>query len=1239
MPLRITSLIVFLFAARLGFAQCLTPQKDFFVPDGQGAIIDITSTPTGDTVFMAGSFTSISRFTGNICQVDKGNPSTSVAMPMVSGEVSVIVSDKQGGWFIAGEFTEVNNVERNKFAHINSNGEVQPLIINTNGTILDIYVTDNRIYVAGTFTTINNVSRNYVAALNHNGSVLPWNPDANGSVYKVLPVENKILMCGSFSSVGGFSRQYLSKVDSSMALPDTWNANISSSVYDFIKDDSLIYIAGSFNTVGGVSKTKVAAIRYENASLYTGYTTSISTSGAVTKIAMLAGNLYIGGDFTSVNSSSRQNFAVLNKMSGSLLPLNISFQGAIKMVKVFDNDVYVGGAFLSVNNNKDKKHIIRFSAQTGTISNWDPLVSSDVYTIADNGTSVVLGGSFKGFNRSNRNNLVAVKLSTLEILPWNPRTSALSSSNYVSTVHFLNDKVIIGGFFDSINGVSRKKVGMIDMNANVTSWDPEANGTVTGIESYNGVVYLVGAFTNIGGLVRTNFAAINEDLGNVLPFTLNHGANIRTIKVYNGALYVTGEFTQINGNSRAQLAKFNLQNNPANPTITTWNPQFLGSNDYVMNMEAAFGKIYLNYYDYQSSTIKYYKLVMIDTLTGGVTNIMTNSYANSDVGGIAADNSNLYISYSIYNSFPNNGYVDVLDSAGNVRTRIARFATATARMFSNGKKLFVYNYSGVIANEAMPGVGMYNLTARPEIIVSKPLDWICSSDTITLTSSSATGNYWYMPGNTGYGQQFVLGKSSYSRYSVDLTAPVAGCPSAFNSVYVIVRPGPNLQVDALTVNVCKETGADIRTYYNDPKLTFLWSTGQTDSLIHADQEGKYTVTATDTMGCKNSLTVTVNHNYTPQAPAITSLTGKFTVCGNDSLQIRTGYQYNRWSHGPTTSTVYVKPGKYAVYTKNGSSPNACNSDTSYVEITGFERAEKPVIIAAKSGLCGTDSVMMTVDIQNIDSLVWSDGTKGKDEIYAKVTGKYYVVNQNQGCNSVSDTFTIKNNKAATPVVTANRSTSFCEGGSVILTSSHTGNNVWNNGATTKSITVTTGGLYKVVAVVEACNSDSSDRITVTVNPLPPTPIIAFSADSAVVISNSLTGNQWYRNNGIISGAVNFQYSLTQAGTYHTIVTNTFGCKSAKSNELLFLNTGLATILKDGREISIYPNPTSGMVYLDGATREIRIFNMEGKLVREEKQFNVTGEKHVDLSGFENGLYLLQVIDQQGNSYYSKIVKQ
>jgi gliding motility-associated-like protein len=135
-----------------------------------------------------------------------------------------------------------------------------------------------------------------------------------------------------------------------------------------------------------------------------------------------------------------------------------------------------------------------------------------------------------------------------------------------------------------------------------------------------------------------------------------------------------------------------------------------------------------------------------------------------------------------------------------------------------------------------------------------------------------------------------------------------------------------------------------------------------------------------------------------------------------------------------------------------------------------------------------------------------------------------------------------------PVITPDGPLTFCSGGDVILTATESSGYLWSNGATTRSITVSTGGNYTVqVTNAAGCTSVPSATTVVTVNPLPSRPTITPSGSVSICAGSSqiLTASS-----GVTylwsSGESTPSISVTATGSYTVQVTNSFGCLSQPS---------------------------------------------------------------------------------------------
>jgi hypothetical protein len=156
------------------------------------------------------------------------------------------------------------------------------------------------------------------------------------------------------------------------------------------------------------------------------------------------------------------------------------------------------------------------------------------------------------------------------------------------------------------------------------------------------------------------------------------------------------------------------------------------------------------------------------------------------------------------------------------------------------------------------------------------------------------------------------------------------------------------------------------------------------------------------------------------------------------------------------------------------------------------------------------------------------------------------------CSATSTNTTVTVNALPTATITTTTPTTFCQGGSVVL-SANTGTGLtyqWRNGttnitgATNATYTATTAGSYNVVVTSGTCSATSTNT-TVTVNALPTatitttTPITFCQGGSVVLSANTGTGltYQWRNGTTNIAGATNATYTATTAGSYNVVVTS------------------------------------------------------------------------------------------------------
>lgn len=144
--------------------------------------------------------------------------------------------------------------------------------------------------------------------------------------------------------------------------------------------------------------------------------------------------------------------------------------------------------------------------------------------------------------------------------------------------------------------------------------------------------------------------------------------------------------------------------------------------------------------------------------------------------------------------------------------------------------------------------------------------------------------------------------------------------------------------------------------------------------------------------------------------------------------------------------------------------------------------------------CSGDSV--SLHVQDVfANYLWSTGDT-TTSIWANTAGVYAVTaTTSDGCTTVSNYLAVVVDPIEVPAIGIQGDTTFCAGGSVVLTSSPASAYQWSTGANTASITVSVSGTYSV-QILGLCAQFESAPVHVTV----------LSADLPVPVSDTVAPN-------------------------------------------------------------------------------------------------------------------------------------
>ena len=275
---------------------------------------------------------------------------------------------------------------------------------------------------------------------------------------------------------------------------------------------------------------------------------SWQTNGRVTTITVSGTTAYIGGKFTSLRPAgaaagtgevTRNHAAAINLTTGALLPWNPNVNGLVSAIYVNGNNIYLGGGFGTVGG-ASRKRAAAVNASTGALNTAFRVsgLNGEVRTIDLSNGHLYLGGAFTApRNYSGTFDPASGAFQS----GWTPVTDGPVDA--ILTTNDGSNRVVIGGAFNTLNGVSSNAIGAVDPNTGASvawSWHGPTRGSfrpfdVVGLSNFGGFMY--GAGTGNGG----SFMKFNPATGDLVWIEGVTG-NVENVVVIDGIAYAGGHF-------------------------------------------------------------------------------------------------------------------------------------------------------------------------------------------------------------------------------------------------------------------------------------------------------------------------------------------------------------------------------------------------------------------------------------------------------------------------------------------------------------------------------------------------------------------------------------------------------------------------------------------------------------------------------------------------------------------------
>ncbi len=229
-----------------------------------------------------------------------------------------------------------------------------------------------------------------------------------------------------------------------------------------------------------------------------------------------------------------------------------------------DGKIVIGGAFTQVNG-QGRNRIARLNADGTLDVSFNPGSGTDygVESIAlQTDGKIVIGGSFSQVNGVSRNYIARLSSDGSLDTSFNPGSGANDDVRSVAVQP--DGKIVIGGWFVLVDGTTRNLVARLNTDGSLdTTFDPGsgANSNVNQVAvQSNGKIIVAGYFSSFGGASRNGIARVNSDGTLDTTFDPGSGMNyaVRTVGIQSDdKIVVGGNFTVVNGAAHDYVARLN----------------------------------------------------------------------------------------------------------------------------------------------------------------------------------------------------------------------------------------------------------------------------------------------------------------------------------------------------------------------------------------------------------------------------------------------------------------------------------------------------------------------------------------------------------------------------------------------------------------------------------------------------------------------------------------------------------
>ena len=550
---------------------------------------------------------------------------------------------------------------------------------------------------------------------------------------------------------------------------------------------------------------------------------------------------------------------------------------------------------------------------------------------------------------------------------------------------------------------------------------------------------------------------------------------------------------------------------------------------------------------------------------------------------------------------------------------------------------------------------------------------LTSTTTYYVESSTSTPNQYV--GNTASntnGSMFTATNEHYLTFdcyqactlvSVEVNAGSAGnrtiqLRDALGSILQTATVNIPAGVSRVTLNFNIPVGTNLRLvgpgspnlWRNNSGVVYPYTLSGLVSITGCDATPQYYYYFYDweiqTSGCSSArvpVIATIN-------PVPTAFAGNDqTVCnGNQANLIASGGGTYFWSTGANTASINVTPTTTTTYTVTVTNAQSCTA-VDAVTLT------VPPVINANAGtdqsISGNSSTILNGSATGGSgsfsyhwepaSLLINPNISNPTTINLSSTTQFIlsVTDITHGC-IVNDTVIVTVSGSTLTVSTTGSPLTICSGDSSQLNAIPSG----GSGSYTYQWISTPSGFTSTISnpvvsptvnttysvTVSDGSATNVSSVTINVNPQPVSSFTYSTNSLNITLTNqsiNATSYIWYFGDGGLSTQINPTYNYAGDGNYTITLISINNCGSDTSFQNITI-TGLNNTELNSSCITVFPNPTTGILNIDLNSNEIikiSVSDITGRVIIEQ---NMNSEKKINLNGLTEGLYYINFASER-----------